>query len=159
LDSDRAARTTRTRQRRCRSPETRSRGGATPAMAKLGRPGFVWLGTTPWRKLAVRVIHPGYHRGGSGLGWAIPAARAARGGGHAGVRAFRAQSSPNHYGFRCITTRQGRGSSPRACEGRSCRGGRTPTTTGGGNGAALADSSAWCSSRPAGPPNHHVQAL
>jgi hypothetical protein len=102
---------------------------------------------------------PGLSSCGSGLGWAIPAARAARGGGHAGVRAFRAQSSPNHYGFRCITTRQGRGSSPRACEGRSCRGGRTPTTTGGGNGAALADSSAWCSSRPAGPPNHHVQAL
>jgi hypothetical protein len=64
------------------------RGGASPVMTKLGRPGFVWVGIKPWRLLAVRVIHLGYQRGGSGLGWAIPAARAARGGEHAGVRAF-----------------------------------------------------------------------
>jgi hypothetical protein len=73
---------------RCCSPERGLRGGASPVTTKLGRPGFVWLGIKPWRKLAVRVIHLGYQRGGSGLGWAIPAARAARGGAHAGVRAF-----------------------------------------------------------------------
>jgi hypothetical protein len=101
-------------------------------MTKLGRPGFVWVGIKPWRMLAVRVIHLGYQRGGSGLGWVIPAARAARGGEHAGVRAFWAQLRPKRYGLRCITTREGRGSSPRARGGRSCSGGRKPTTTGGG---------------------------
>jgi hypothetical protein len=33
------------------------------------------------------------------------------------------------------------------------------TTTGGGEVGVLADSSLWCSSRPAGPPNQHVQVL
>jgi hypothetical protein len=108
-------------------------------MTKLGRPGFVWVGIKPWRMLAVRVIHLGYQRGGSGLGWVIPAARAARGGEHAGVRAFWAQLRPKRYGLWCITTREGKGSSPRARGGRSCSGGRKPTTTGGGNGAALVD--------------------
>jgi hypothetical protein len=109
-----------------------SRGGATPVMIKLGRPGFVWVGVKPWRMLAVRVIHLGYQRGGSGLEWVIPAARAARGGEHAGVRAFWAQWRPKRYGLRCNMTKEGRGSSPRARGGRSCSGGKKPTTTGGG---------------------------
>jgi hypothetical protein len=45
----------------------------------LGRPGSIWDEAKPWRTLAVRVIHLGYQRGGSGLGSLIPTARAARG--------------------------------------------------------------------------------
>jgi hypothetical protein len=61
--------------RRRRAP----RGGASSAMADLGRPAFIWDGVKPWRTLVVWVIHPGYQRGGSGLGSLIPTARAARG--------------------------------------------------------------------------------
>jgi hypothetical protein len=48
-------------------------------MADLGRPAFVWDEVKPWRTLAVRVIHLGDQRGGSGLGSLISTARAARG--------------------------------------------------------------------------------
>jgi hypothetical protein len=107
-------------------------------MAKLGRPGFVWVGITSWRKLAVRVIHLGYHRGGSGLGWAIPVARAARGGGHAGVRVFRALQRPNCYGFRCNMTGGREWSSPKGCGDRGGSGRWRTTTTGGGRARLFA---------------------
>jgi hypothetical protein len=62
----------------------------------------------------------------------IPTARAARGGRHAGVRAFRVLRRHTGYDIRCNMTREGKGSSPRARGGRRCDGGGTTTTTGGG---------------------------
>jgi hypothetical protein len=89
----------------------------------------------------------------------IPTTWVARGGGHAGVRVFPALQRPKGYGIRCNMTR-GKGvelTKGLWCLGRG--GGRMATTTGGGEVGVLADSSLWCSSRPAGPPNQHVQVL
>jgi hypothetical protein len=94
-------------------------------MADLGRPAFIQDEVKPWRTLAARVIHLGDRCGGLGLGSTLPTERAARGGGHAGVRAFQALRRPKRYGIRCNMTREERGSSPRAWIGRGgAEGGR-----------------------------------
>jgi hypothetical protein len=73
---------------------------------------------------------------GLGLGSTLPTERAARGGGHAGVRVFQALRRPKRYGIRCNMTREERGSSPRAWIGRGgAEGGRPRQRAAGTAGA------------------------
>jgi hypothetical protein len=120
------------------SPElvsTVARGSGSPELGVPAAP------VAEASRLLVREDHRGTGRrprATAGPSGARASRATVRGGGHHRRAVFQGLRRPKYYGIRCNMTRGGRGSSPRARDGRRYDGGETTTTTGGGEDRALA---------------------